>query len=319
MAESKGKESKGKNTQQQAITASITETTNPNARLIGDPGIFSGKRSKFANWWRIMQLHLKFNNVKNPDNKIAIITSKMKGGVAGFFAQKWENTLINNDDTANWDKFKSELTSSFSLGDTTEIAQIQIEEFKQGNQHINNFIIKFGVLRETSKIDKTHAIFLLKRHVKSDIIKIIMGYPPVTIPSILDDWITAIQSVGKGQESTQTRQDLLTPTRVTYRGSGQPMEIGRKKLVWSKDGTPQCYRCDQYGHIGKECPTKAKKGNNCFACGKFGHKAADCRSKGKTQFKIKVRSINDEETTKQIDELKKQIEEIKKDFPKGSE
>jgi multidrug efflux pump subunit AcrB len=45
----------------------------------------------------------------------------------------------------------------------------------------------------------------------------------------------------------------------------------------------------------------------------------DCRSKGKTQFKIKVRSISDEETTKQIDELKKQIEEIKKDFPKGSE
>jgi hypothetical protein len=178
-----------------------------------------------------MQLHLKFNNVKNPDNKIAIITSKMKGGVARFFAQKWENTLINNDDTGNWDKFKSELTSSFSLRDTTKIARIQIEEFKQGNQHINNFIIKFGVLRETSKIDKTHAIFLSKRHVKSDIIKIIMGYPPVTIPSDLNNWITAIQSVRKGQESTQTRRDLLTPTRVTYGGSGQPMEIGRKKLV----------------------------------------------------------------------------------------
>jgi hypothetical protein len=109
-----------------------------------------------------MQLHLKFNNVTNPDNKIAIITSKMKGGVAGFFAQKWENTLIHNDNTANWDKFKSEIESSFSLGDTIEIARFQIEEFKQGNQHINNFIIRFGVLRETSKIDESHAIFLLK-------------------------------------------------------------------------------------------------------------------------------------------------------------
>jgi hypothetical protein len=98
------------------------------------------------------------------------------------------------------------------------------------------------------------------------------------------------------------------------------MEIGRKKLIWSKDGTPQCYRCNQYGHIGKECPTKPKKGNNnCFACGKLGHKAADCQSKAKTQFKIKVRSVNDEEATKQIDELKKQIEEIKRNFLKGSE
>jgi hypothetical protein len=324
MAESKGTESKGKNTQEQAIA--IVETTNPNARLIGDPGIFSGKRTDFADWWRIMQLHLKFNNVKKPDNKIVVTTSKMKGGVAGFFAQKWETSMIDNDDTADWDKFKKELVHSFSLGDTTEIARIQIEEFKQGNQHINDFIIKFGVLRDTAKIDETHAIFLLKRHVKHDIIKIIMGYPPVAIPDTLKEWIEAIQSVGKGQESTQIRQDLLTPTGVTYGGTGQPMELGRKKLVWSKDGTPQCYRCDQYGHIGKECPTKPKNGSgsqkgngNCYACGKFGHKAADCRSKGKTQFKMKVRSMNDDETSKQIDELKKQIEEIKKDFPKGSE
>jgi hypothetical protein len=86
----------------------------------------------------------------------------MKGGVAGFFAQKWENSMIDNDDTADWDKFKEELVHSFSLGDTTEIARIQIEEFKQGNQHINDFIIKFGVLRDTAKIDETHAIFLLK-------------------------------------------------------------------------------------------------------------------------------------------------------------
>jgi hypothetical protein len=47
MAESK-KESKGKNTQEQ--TTPVTETPNPNARLIGDPGTFSGKRTEFANW-----------------------------------------------------------------------------------------------------------------------------------------------------------------------------------------------------------------------------------------------------------------------------
>jgi hypothetical protein len=70
-------------------------------------------------------------------------------------------------------------------------------------------------------------------------------------------------------------------------------------------------------HNVTDATSTVKKGNNnCFTCGKFGHKAADCRSKGKTQFKIKVRSVNDEETTKQIDELKKQIEETKRIFPK---
>jgi hypothetical protein len=70
-------ESKGKQTKEQAATTPITETSNPNAWLIGDPGIFSGKRVEFADWWRIMQLHLKFNKVTNPDNKITIIVTTL--------------------------------------------------------------------------------------------------------------------------------------------------------------------------------------------------------------------------------------------------
>jgi hypothetical protein len=120
-----------------------------------------------------MQLHLKYNKVTNPNDKIMIVTSKMTGGVAGFHAQHWQDKLIGTDDTADWEEFKKEIEAMFSLGDRTKIARNQIEDFKQGGQHTNNFIIKFGVLRETSRIDKQHAIFLLKQHVKHDIIKII--------------------------------------------------------------------------------------------------------------------------------------------------
>jgi hypothetical protein len=121
----------------------------------------------------------------------------------------------------------------------------------------------------------------------------------------------AIQSVGKEQEATQTRHNILTPTGVIYGGKGQPMEIGRKRLEWSKDRNLKCYRCDQYGHIGKECPKKPQGGTKCYECGRFGHIAKDCRSKGKMQFKMKVRSLNDEETTTMI-------EETKEDFLEGS-
>jgi hypothetical protein len=109
-----------------------------------------------------MQLHLKYNKVTNLDNKITIVTLKMTGGVAGFHAQHWQDKLIKSDDTADWEKFRMELEATFSLGDRLEIARSQIEDFKQGGQHINNFIIKFGVLRETAKMDDQHAIFLLK-------------------------------------------------------------------------------------------------------------------------------------------------------------
>jgi hypothetical protein len=63
-----------------------------------------------------------------------------------------------------------------------------------------------------------------------------MGYPPASIPTTLKDWTTTIIPVGKGQEVTQTHHNHLTPTGVTYRGSGQPMELERKRLEWSKDG-----------------------------------------------------------------------------------
>jgi hypothetical protein len=113
-------EPKHKQITEQAVVSPRNE--NPNARLIGDPGIFTGKRTEFADWWRIMQLHLKFNKVTNPDDKIMIVASKMKGGVAGFHAQHWQNKMLKSDDTANWDKFKKELETMFSLGDRTEIA-----------------------------------------------------------------------------------------------------------------------------------------------------------------------------------------------------
>jgi hypothetical protein len=154
-----------------------------------------------------------------------------------------------------------------------------------------------------AKIDDQHAIFLLKQHVKHDIIKVILGYPPIAIPSVLNEWIEAIQSVGKGQKSTQTCHDILTPTGVIYRGKGQPMEIGQTKFEWNKDGTPKCYKCDQFGHISRECPKKFQ-GVKCHGCGKFGHIVKDCQSKGKMQFKVKVRSMNDEEAITTIKEAK---------------
>ena len=49
-----------------------------------------------------------------------------------------------------------------------------------------------------------HMIFLLKKNVRADIIKTILGYPPIAVPDTLKEWkveITAVEQEYKSMES----------------------------------------------------------------------------------------------------------------------
>ena len=57
-------------------------------------------------------------------------------------------------------------------------------------------MIKFEVLAIKADMDHLHTIFLLKKNVRQDIIKTILGYPPITVLEALKEWKVAITSVG---------------------------------------------------------------------------------------------------------------------------
>ena len=65
-------------------------------------------------------------------------------------------------------------------------------------------MIKFEALAMKAEIDDLHAIFLLKKNVQADIIKTILGYPPMAAPDTLKEWKVAITTVGQGYESTES-------------------------------------------------------------------------------------------------------------------
>ena len=48
-------------------------------------------------------------------------------------------------------------------------------------------MIEFKVLAMKADMDELHTIFLLKKNVRHNIIKIILGYPPIAIPEILKE------------------------------------------------------------------------------------------------------------------------------------
>jgi len=77
-------------------------------------------------------------------------------------------------------------------------------------------MIEFDALAMKADIDELHAIFLLKKNIRHDIIKTILGYLPIAMPETLKEWKVAITSVGQGYKSTEECHNYKTSTRTTY-------------------------------------------------------------------------------------------------------
>jgi len=147
-------------------------------------------------------------------------------------------------------------------------------------------------------MDELHAIFLLKKNVRHDIIKIILGYPLITMPKTLKKWKVAITSVGQGYESTEGRHNYKIGTGTTYSSRGQPMDIGKFNDKY-KDRKPKCFNCNKYGHMAKECQVEKREHETrtCFKCEKKEYIAKDCKGK-QTMKKHKIQKEESDEEDK---------------------
>ena len=65
-------------------------------------------------------------------------------------------------------------------------------------------MIEFEVLAIKVKTDDMHVIFLLKKNIQANIIKTILGYPPMAAPDILKELKMVITLVGQGYKSTES-------------------------------------------------------------------------------------------------------------------
>ena len=119
-------------------------------------------------------------------------------------------------------------------------------------------MIEFNALATKTNTDELHAIFLLKKNIQQDIIKTILGYPPITMPESLKKWKVAITSVRQGYESTEGCHDYKMSTGVTYGGREQPMDIRRFNDNF-KDRKLKCFNCNKYRYMAKKCRAKKKK------------------------------------------------------------
>jgi len=219
--------------------------------MVPDPGWFDSDQTKFEDWWRGIRLFLKSNRVIKTDDRITAILAHLRGGVVGIYAQKKLDELDEELGTQDWDDFVKEIKTTFSNKSKAADTEWKIKMFKQGKRNTADFIIKFKVLAMKADTDELHAIFLLKKNAQQNIIKTILGYPPMAMPETLKEWKMAITSVGQGYKSTEGRHDYKTSTGITYSSRGQPMDIGKSNDNF-KDRKPKCFNCNKYGHMAKE-------------------------------------------------------------------
>jgi len=245
---------------QATMAAAVSENVQAGLlkNMVLDPGWFDGDRSKFEDWWRGIRLFLKSNRVNGTNDRIIAILACLRGGVAEIYTQKKLNELDEDNATQDWDEFMKELKTTFSDKFKAADAEWKIETFKQGKRNTADFMIEFKALAMKADTDELHAIFLLKKNIRHDIIKTILEYPPIAMPKTLKEWKVAIISVGQGYESTEGRQDYKTATEMTYGGRGQPMDIGKSNDNF-KDEKPKCFNCNKYRHMAKKCQAEKKE------------------------------------------------------------
>jgi len=109
--------------------------------MVPDLGWFDGDWSKFEDWWRGIRLFLKINRVNEMDDKITAILARLRGGVAGIYAQK------------KLDEFVKEFKTTFSDKSKAADAEWKIETFKQGKRNTADFMIEFEVLATKADTD----------------------------------------------------------------------------------------------------------------------------------------------------------------------
>ena len=96
----------------------------------------------------------------------------------------------------DWDKFVKEIKTTFSDKTKATDAKWRIESFKQGKKNMTDFMIEFEVLAMKVNTNELYIIFLLKKNVQQDIIKMILEYLPIVVSETLKKWKVAITLVG---------------------------------------------------------------------------------------------------------------------------
>ncbi|EGN97174.1 hypothetical protein SERLA73DRAFT_153667 [Serpula lacrymans var. lacrymans S7.3] len=150
-----------------AATPSVEKKFKKKVKIVADPGTFEGDRAQFAKWWIKLQIWVKANwDTFANDFKVATaVLSRLKGPVAGRYAQVRLQECYTAGVWPTWDDLKKEIEKYFKPQAERHWARQQIRSFKQGNIRTDDYVTRFLALSIQGGLGNEHALELLERNV----------------------------------------------------------------------------------------------------------------------------------------------------------
>ncbi|EGO03078.1 hypothetical protein SERLA73DRAFT_158713 [Serpula lacrymans var. lacrymans S7.3] len=148
-------------------TPSVEKKFNKKVEVVADPGAFEGDRARFAEWWIKLQIWVKANwDAFADDFEVAtVVLSRLKGPVAGQYAQVRLQECYTAGVWPTWDDLKTEIEKYFKPQAERDWARQQIRSFKQGNLRTDDYVTRFLALSIQGGLGNEHAVELLERNV----------------------------------------------------------------------------------------------------------------------------------------------------------
>ena len=98
-----------------------------------------------------------------------------------------------------------------------------------------------------------HIIFILKKNVKSNIIKTILGYLLIAALESLKRQKITIISVKLEYKFTENKQDNKTGSEIIFQEKKVLIDIRKSKDNYNKDKKSKCFNYNIYRYITKDC------------------------------------------------------------------
>ena len=234
----------------------------PAKKTVVTPEAYNGSPQKFHEWWSKVKVWIATTHATATDEqKVAAVYSCLEGPHAGRFAQVHLDECMAAGAWPTWAALQVEIKAFFLPGNNKEWARSQLLRLRQGpRQQIDNFLAQFQALKLQSECPDEYAKDLLERAVSRKILEQVymQGLDRTTWLQIRE----AVRTVGRAQElflinTTSPTQyfgtNHYTSSSGTPSGSGAPMDIGVTNTCPPHGRGIQCYNCQGFSHISREC------------------------------------------------------------------